>query len=174
MTLSFAFAEGMTAALKKYAVSGGMYARALQGAAQRGGGRIAPQVLAQVGAQPRAAASSFLSQQARAPGALTPTLGQREVQTMMNRVPFAGGDNGGNLAQARQALNTELGNSGRSFAAPDINHQIGASFGYRGRGISIGASIPNNPMDAASTVVGVRRRATPLATANTVSMRAPL
>lgn len=63
--------EFLKEVLEKFAVSGAMYSRALGNAAQRSGGRIAPKVLDQIAAQPRAKRISenpkWLSNTARSP-----------------------------------------------------------------------------------------------------------
>ena len=81
--------------LKFAIVSGEAYARALSNAAQRSGGRVAPQLLARIKAQPRAQLLPGLSEQARTPGALAPTPHQRKLQKLMARVPYATDEHNG-------------------------------------------------------------------------------
>lgn len=119
---------GVTTALEKLALSGGMYARALQGAAQRGGGRIAPQILGGIATQPRAARAPFLSQQARTPGALAPSGPQQGMQHALEGVPWAGSEYGGG-APARATFDQMLSTTGRTHAAPGLQQQITDQFG---------------------------------------------
>lgn len=172
MKLPLAYAEGMTAAMKKFAVSGAMYARALQGAAQRGGGRVAPQIMSQVAAQPRAAASPFLSGTARTPGALAPTQQQRGLQGMMSQVPWAGAEHGGD-PRAAQHFNQALQQHGlvsQGAGGTPMNQQIVNAFGPT-PGQS--AAYANTHVEQPNTIAGSRRRGAVLPTANTVSMRVP-
>ena len=60
--------EFLKEVLEKFAVSGAMYSRALGNAARRSGGRIAPKVLDQIAAQPRAKSIPQFSEKARTPG----------------------------------------------------------------------------------------------------------
>lgn len=144
--LTFAYAEGFLAGMRKHAVSGAMYAQALQNAASRSGARLAPKMMAQVAAQPRAKASPFLASEARTPGALTPSADQRGLQQMMDKVPFAGseyhhdagarmgvnGRPGVQIPAQRAAVQTfhdQLQQTGRVSRQPGIQQQLDASFG---------------------------------------------
>ena len=120
--------EYLKEVLEKFAISGAMYSRALSGAAQRGGGRVAPQILSQVAAQPRAQASSFLSQQARAPGAMAPTPRQQQNQTVMNIVPWAGPEHGG-VPTARATMDRMFAATGRTQRQPGVEQAIKAQHG---------------------------------------------
>jgi hypothetical protein len=79
----------------KFAIAGSTYARALRNAAQRSGGRVAPQLLSHIAAQPRAQPLPGLAEQARTPGALAPTPHQQGLQKMMARVPYATDEHNG-------------------------------------------------------------------------------
>lgn len=120
--------EFLDEVLDKFAVSGGMYARALGGAAQRAGGRVAPQILNQVAAQPRAQGSSFLSEQARTPGAVAASPEQQSAQALMRTVPYAGSEHGGSSA-APKILDRMLAATGRTTQAPGTNAAIRQQFG---------------------------------------------
>lgn len=148
--------QGFRAALEKLGVSGALYAQALQNAAQRSGGRVAPSILGQVAAQPRAKAAPFLGEAARAPGALTPTLPQQHAQAIMERVPWAGSEHGGNAAAAMGRFDQVLRGSGRLHAQPGVNEQI-----LREHGAPYGTSPELAPTVRASaiqaTVAGKRR-----------------
>lgn len=139
-------------ALKKFAVSGQMYARALGNTAARTGGRVAPQVLNQVAAQPRAAASPFLGQQARMPGAIpAPNPGLSQVTNQYqfahpDRLPHDFHDPSGTMdprmlasvekahaAQQAQHFDQALQNTGRAYHQPGgtaaLNTQLRQQFG---------------------------------------------
>ena len=157
MGLADAYSPGCKAALEKFAVSGAMYARALQGAAQRGGGRVAPQLLGQVGAAPRAQAAPFLSQAARAPGALTPTAPQRQSQAIMERVPWAGSEYGGNAAASMHRYDQVLRGTGRTFSAPGLQQRMLQEFGPPAGHGPMSALTADNP--GTNTVIGKKRPA---------------
>jgi hypothetical protein len=72
--------------LQKFAVSGGTYARALQNAATRGGGRVGAPVLRAIANQPRAKLMPGLSQQARQSAEL-PTNVPGRNQALFDRLP---------------------------------------------------------------------------------------
>lgn len=142
-------------ALEKFAVSGAMYARALQSAAGRSGARLAPSMMSQVAAQPRAQLSRGLGAMAReSGGALAPTPQQEGLQSLMKWVPFGGEDTGGAGAQdPRQRLmfNRLLRAGGKATAAPGLNEQILSSFGTPW-------GDPVAPSALAQTVAGSRAR----------------
>lgn len=166
MALKNAYSSGFNAALQKFAVSGGMYARALEGAAQRGGGRVAPQLLGQIGATPRAQASPLLSQAARAPGALTPTPQQTQAQAIMERVPWAGREHGGTPQEAMHRYDQVLRGTGRVSAQPGLQQQMYAEFG-RPAGHGTGFDLTQPGSTGQQTAVGKRR---PLALEQTRKM----
>lgn len=112
----------MTRAWEKFAIQGATYARALGNAAQRSGGRIAPQLLDRISAQPRAQSMPGLAEKARAPGALAPTPHQQTLQTALHPVPFAGEEQAGHAPNAQQAFEHVLG------------QRPAASFGMLGHG----------------------------------------
>jgi len=115
-------------ALEKFAVSGAMYSRALGAMAARSGGRLAPRVLEQVAAQPRARLAPGLAAAARAPGALAPSHSQRDLQEIMELVPWASAEHDGDPAAAhRYQQVVQL--HGRSFMQPGLQSQIDAAFG---------------------------------------------
>jgi hypothetical protein len=115
-------------ALTKFAVSGSLYARALGATAARSGGRVAPRVLEQVAGQPRARLAPGLAAAARAPGVLAPSPSQRDLQGMMELVPWASAEHGGDPAAAhRYQQVVQL--HGRSFTQPGLQSQIDAAFG---------------------------------------------
>lgn len=165
------YTAGVSAALEKLGVSGAMYARALQGAAQQSGGRIAPKVLSQVAAQPRAARSSFLSSQARDPGALKPTMQQAGNQALMAGIPWANAGEGGIGAPAANRFNQALQATGRTHAAPGLNQQIVQQFGHApGQGPAFDQTM-RVTAPAEPTVAGRRRPVSP--TGATVSVSRP-
>ncbi len=162
MSLEHCRLAGVQAALEKFALSGEMYSRALGNAAGRAGTRIAPQVLSQVAAQPRASGSAFLNTAARTPGVMAPTPGQQSLQTMMAKVPYAGAEHGGD-PMAHQRFNEVLQQHGKVRSAPPgLNQRITDSFG----------PLPGAPAPAAATTAGKRRL--PLGLADTVNMRTAL
>jgi hypothetical protein len=148
--------EGFAAALEKLGVSGALYAQALRNATERSGGRIAPQVLGQMAAKPRAQAAPFLSEQARAPGALAPTLPQQSAQAIMERVPWAGSEHGGNAAAAMQRFDQALRGSGRLHAQPGVNQRIIQEHGFpAGSSPELAPTLRTSAME--QTVAGKRR-----------------
>jgi len=149
-------------ALEKLAVSGALYSRALGQAAMRSGGRVAPSTLAHLSWQPRAQLAPGLSAAARAPGALAPTSEQRGLQSIMDLVPWASAEHGGDPAAA-QRYRELLQQHGRSFAQPGLQRQIDAAFG----------AIPNargTQVNLADVAAGHRRAAPDAATG--VNLRA--
>ncbi len=125
--MSWRFEDGIAAVRLKFAVSGAMYSRALGNAAARGGGRIAPQVLSNVAAQPRAHQLPGLAEAARTPGTLTPTPQQRGLQSMMESVPWAGSEHGG-AANASRLYSNALAASGRAYEQPGLASQLRERF----------------------------------------------
>jgi len=113
----------------KTAVSGSLYANALAAAARRSGGRVAPQVLGQLGATSRARLSPFLGQMARSPGALHPTPEQAQAQAIMQRVPWAGTEHGGTGAEAMRRYDQVLRGTGRVYQAPGLGQRLLEAFG---------------------------------------------
>lgn len=156
MALANSYTLGFRSALEKFAVTGAMYARALQGAAQRGGGRVAPQVLGQMNAAPRAQASPFLSQAARAPGATVPTPQQAQAQGIMQRVPWAGSEHGGSGQAAMQRFDQVLHGAGRTYSGPGVQQQMYQEHGYpAGHGAGFDPTV--NAGTANATAVAKRR-----------------
>lgn len=117
--------KGLEEALEKFALSGAMYSRALGQTAATGGGRIAPQILGHMAAQPRATLNPGLSAAARAPGALTPSPAQRGLQGMMHQVPYAGSEFGEAGGQA--AYHAALQQHGKVTGALPAIHAPGVA-----------------------------------------------
>jgi len=151
-------------ALMKFAVSGAMYSRALGMAAAQSGGRIAPRVLEQVSGQPRARLVPGLAAAARTPGALAPSPHQRDLQSMMELVPWASSEHGGDPAAAHR-LQRVLQLHGRSFTHPGLQSEIDAAFG----------ALPNpraTRADLGDVAAGHRRAAPDAATGVNLRARA--
>lgn len=97
---------------RKFAIQGSTYARALSNAAQRSGGRVAPQALEGIAAQPRARLLPGVAEKARTPGALAPTPHQQALQQELHRVPFQNEDHDPALNAAphmQQTIDQALG-----------------------------------------------------------------
>lgn len=168
MSLRESYVSGLHAALEKFAVSGAMYARALQNAASQSGSRLAPKVMAQVAAQPRATASPMLSTQARTPGVLKPSAQQQQLQGIMDKVPWAGSEHGGAPGAAGQFSQTLQQHGMTSSSGGNINKQILERFGPApGHGLAY----TNTKAAPEPTNAGYRKRRAPMATADTMSMR---
>lgn len=91
MNLPLAYAEGMSSAMKKFAVSGAMYARALQGAAQRRGGMFPADLAKEISAMPRPNVNPYWRQAAgevaRIPGAIMPSADKLQHQAYLDLMP---------------------------------------------------------------------------------------
>jgi hypothetical protein len=178
----------------KVAVSGALYANALAQVARAGGGRVAPQLLTGLAAQPRARLSPFLGQIAREPGALRPTLEQARAQSIMQRVPWAGSEHGGAGAEAMRRYDDVLHGVGRVYAAPGLGKQIVEAFGDgRGTGPAFAPTMRASTLEATRAATPRRLRkvgadigrtlkalgpyaigaSVPLATAGAIALRRP-
>lgn len=125
---------------RKFAIAGSTYARALSNAAQRSGGRVAPQLLGNIAAQPRASLLPGLAEKARTPGALPPASPhQQALATALHGVPFAGEEQMNYAPHAQQAFEHAMSGfapssfhvqgSGGSWA-PATPHAVLDRFGY--------------------------------------------
>jgi hypothetical protein len=178
----------------KTAVSGSLYANALADAARRSGGRVAPQILGQLGAAPRARLTPFLGQMARAPGTLQPTPAQAQAQAIMERVPWAGTEHGGAAAEAMPRYDQVLRGAGRLYQAPGLGRRILEAFGpATGHDPAYAPTVRASTLEAtrAATPIGRRKAASdlgqlarhvmpyaigagiPLATAGAIALRKP-
>lgn len=161
--------EHIAEALDKFAVSGGMYSRALGNAAQRAGGRIGQPALNAVAAQPRARLAPGFAERARTPGVIAPTQSQQGLQHMMEGVPWAGAEHGGD-PMAKQQYTQALQQTGRTYqGGPGLEKQMleqfGAPWGHPGYApfaatqAAAGAHEPTLSMSSMQgTVAGKRRK----------------
>ena len=149
-------------ALEKLAISGALYSRALGQAAVRSGGRLSPRALTQVSGQPRAQLAPGLAAAARTPGALVPTSQQRSLQSMMDLVPWASAEHGGDPTAA-QRYQQVLEQHGRAFTQPGLQGQIDAVFGAipnaRGTRANLGEVAAGHRRAAPDAATGVNLRA---------------
>ncbi len=139
--------------LEKFAISGGMYSRALGQTAAAGGGRVAPQILSHIAAQPRAALTPGLSAAARAPGALAPTAGQQGLSQMMHGVPWGGPEWAEANPRQRSIFNTTLQQHGLAHGSAPLDRAPGPTIPHHAM------TVPHDSADAVSTTVSRRPRA---------------